>query len=100
MKPIIGNKDIERAAELVFNAQLLPFAAWTAEEVSAKIETMEVENHLHEVYCAMGANPKTPKPQFVLQNLSEIKKCEINICVPSKGMALYNIIIIAQLLIS
>ena len=56
VKPIIGNKDIERAAELVFNAQLLPFAAWTAEEVSAKIETMEVENHLHEVYCAMGAS--------------------------------------------
>jgi len=45
-------------------------------------------------------NPKTPKPQIINQNLSEIKKCEINICVPSKGMALYNIIIIAQLLIS
>jgi len=41
---------------LVFNAQLLPFASWTAEEVSAKIESMEVENHLHEVYCAMGAS--------------------------------------------
>ena len=41
-------------------------------------------------------NPKTPKPQIVNQNLSEIKKCEINICVPSKGMVLYEIIIIAQ----
>ena len=56
VKPIIGNKDIERAGELIFNAQLLPFQAWTAEEVSAKIETMQVENHLHEVYCAMGAS--------------------------------------------
>ena len=46
--------------------------------------------------CSSRFNPKTPKPQFVLQNLSEIKKCEINICVPSKRMALYNIIIIAQ----
>ena len=45
-------------------------------------------------------NPKTPKPQIINQKLSEIKKCEINICVPSKGMALYNIIIIAQQQIS
>ena len=44
-------------------------------------------------------NPKTPKPQIINQNLSEIKKCEINICVPSKGMVLYEIIIIAQSLI-
>ena len=49
VKPIIGNKDIERAGELVFNAQLLPFQAWTAEEVSEKIETMQVENHLHDM---------------------------------------------------
>lgn len=31
VKPIIGNKDIEKAGELVFNAQILPFEAWTSD---------------------------------------------------------------------
>ncbi len=56
VKPIIGNKDIEKHGELVFNAQLLPFEAWTADDVSTKIDTPPLENHLHEVYNAMGAS--------------------------------------------
>jgi serine/threonine-protein kinase ULK4 len=56
VKPIIGNKDIEKHGELVFNAQLLPFEAWTADTVSQKIDTPPLENHLHEVYNAMGAS--------------------------------------------
>ena len=31
VKPIIGNKDIEKAAEIVFNAQQLPFQAMSAD---------------------------------------------------------------------
>lgn len=31
VKPIIGNKDIEKHGELVFNAQQLPFEAWNSE---------------------------------------------------------------------
>ena len=48
----------------------------------------------------VSLNPKTPKPQIINQNLSEIKKCVINICKPSKRMALYDIKIIAQQFIS
>jgi predicted transcriptional regulator len=39
VKPIIGNKDIEKAGELVFNAQILPFEAWTSDQVAAKIDS-------------------------------------------------------------
>lgn len=34
VKPIIGNKDIEKQGELSFNAQMLPFEAWSADTVS------------------------------------------------------------------
>lgn len=56
VKPIIGNKDIEKAGELVFNAAILPFEAWTSDQVAAKIDSAQLEQHLHEVYNAMGAS--------------------------------------------
>lgn len=56
VKPIIGNKDIEKPGELVFNASLLPFEAWTADTVSSKIDSTSLEQHLHDVYNAMGAS--------------------------------------------
>ena len=56
VKPIIGNKDIEKTGELVYNAQTLPFEVWSLESVAAKIETVEIESHLHEVYNAMAAS--------------------------------------------
>lgn len=56
VKPIIGNKDIEKTGELVFNPQNLPFEVWSSEQVANKIETVEIEGHLHEVYNAMAAS--------------------------------------------
>jgi len=56
VKPIIGNKDIEKTAELVFNAQTLPFQAMSSDQVSATIETPQIEGHLHEVYNAMASS--------------------------------------------
>jgi serine/threonine-protein kinase ULK4 len=56
VKPIIGNKDIEKAGELSFNAQILPFEAWSSEQVAAKIESINIETHLHEIYNAMAAS--------------------------------------------
>jgi serine/threonine-protein kinase ULK4 len=53
VKPIIGNKDIEKATELVFNASQLPFQAMDSDQVSPSIETPAIEGHLHEVYNAM-----------------------------------------------
>lgn len=34
VKPIIGNKDIEKQGELSFNVQMLPFEGWNADTVS------------------------------------------------------------------
>lgn len=56
VKPIIGNKDIEKATELVFNASQLPFQAMNSDQVSATIETPAIEGHLHEVYNAMASS--------------------------------------------
>lgn len=56
VKPIIGNKDIEKIQDLVFNPTNLPFEVWGSEQVAQKIETVEIESHLHEVYNAMAAS--------------------------------------------
>ena len=56
VKPIIGNKDIERQGTLDYRAGELPFEAWNAETVAQKIDSMQLETHLHEVYNAMGAS--------------------------------------------
>ena len=39
VKPIIGNKDIEKHGELVFNSQQLPFEAWNAEQVANTLDS-------------------------------------------------------------
>ena len=56
VKPIIGNKDIEKSGELSYTATQLPFESMNAEQVAAKIETVEIEGHLHEVYNAMAVS--------------------------------------------
>ena len=39
VKPIIGNKDIERHGTLEFTPSSLPFEPWTAEQVAQQIES-------------------------------------------------------------
>lgn len=39
VKPIIGNKDIEKHGELVFNAQQLPFESWNPEQVASTLDS-------------------------------------------------------------
>jgi hypothetical protein len=65
VKPIIGNKDIEKAetvqgvlasAPASFNPQSLSFVPLTPDQVTAKIETSEIEAHLADVYQALGTS--------------------------------------------
>ncbi len=56
VKPIIGNKDIEKLGELVFNSQLLPFEPWSVEQVTAQIESSRIESHFSDVYNAMASS--------------------------------------------
>jgi serine/threonine-protein kinase ULK4 len=55
VKPIIGNKEIEKVmAEATYNASQLPFEAWAKEDIESKIEAPAIEGHLSEVYNSMA----------------------------------------------
>ena len=56
VKPITGNKEIEKPQEIVFNKESLPFPAMTLEEVVAGIETPQVESHLGDIYGFLGTD--------------------------------------------
>ena len=56
MKPIIGNKDIEKVAEVPVHKDSLPFEPWDSAMVAAKIDTPEIESHLSDVYSALASN--------------------------------------------
>lgn len=40
----------------MFNNTNLPFEPWSVDQVASKIETPNIESHLHEVYNAMAAS--------------------------------------------
>lgn len=54
VKPITGNKEIEKPQDSVYNKGDLPFAAMSLDEVVAGIETPQVENHLADIYGFLG----------------------------------------------
>jgi serine/threonine-protein kinase ULK4 len=56
VKPIIGNKEIEKAIEPQYNAQYLNFEPWSAEQIISKIETQQIETHLSDVYSCLASN--------------------------------------------
>lgn len=56
VKPIIGNKDIERIQEPVYKPDYLTFTPWTPEQFEKKIETQEIENYMSDIYNAIVGN--------------------------------------------
>jgi hypothetical protein len=56
VKPIIGNKDIERIVEPVYKPDYLTFSPWTPDQFEKKIETQEIENYMSEIYNAIVSN--------------------------------------------
>jgi serine/threonine-protein kinase ULK4 len=56
VKPIIGNKEIEKQVEVTYNEKELTFAAWPSDAIVAKIDTPHIESHLSDVYNAMASN--------------------------------------------
>lgn len=50
VKPITGNKEIEKPAELSYSKEALAFPAYSLEEVVEGIDTPQIENHLAEIY--------------------------------------------------
>ncbi len=53
VKPIIGNKEIEKLPETTFTREALPFEAMSCEEVIAGIEGPAVEAHFEALYAAL-----------------------------------------------
>lgn len=56
VKPIIGNKDIEKTQEPVFKSTYLAFTPWTPEEFEKKLESKEIECYLSEIYNGIVKN--------------------------------------------
>ena len=54
VKPITGNKDIEKLQEVASNKELLPLAPMSLDDVVSGIETTQVENHLADIYEFLG----------------------------------------------
>jgi serine/threonine-protein kinase ULK4 len=56
VKPIIGNRDIEKPDELNFDAQEIHIKVWSTEELRSKSDTPELESHLSELYTHISNN--------------------------------------------
>lgn len=56
VKPIVGNKEIEKIVEQSYNQQHLKFVPWTSEQVLQNINTTEIESHLSDVYTSIASN--------------------------------------------
>jgi hypothetical protein len=58
VKPIIGNKEIEKTAEQYqpnYDPSQLSFIPWGPEQVLLKIESPQIEPHLNELYQSISS---------------------------------------------
>jgi serine/threonine-protein kinase ULK4 len=53
VKPIIGNRDIEKVPPVTFNPHTLPLQPWDPQQVMQKIDSSELEVHLNQVYSIL-----------------------------------------------
>ncbi len=56
VKPITGNKEIEKPIESAFTKDQLPFPALLADDVIKGVDSPQVENHLAEIYNYTASN--------------------------------------------
>ena len=56
VKPIIGNKEIEKVYDLRYSISHLNFTPMKVDDISANINTPKIESHLSEVYTAISSN--------------------------------------------
>ena len=74
VKPIIGNKDIEKQSELRYSMTHLTFEPWKLEEIVETINTSKIENHLSEVYSSIAEN----SPQEKIHALAYFESIIVN----------------------
>ncbi|CAI2363171.1 unnamed protein product [Moneuplotes crassus] len=56
VKPIIGNKDIERTQEPVYKPDYLTFIPWKPEEFEKNIDNRDIQKYMSEIYNAIMSN--------------------------------------------
>lgn len=74
VKPIIGNKDIEKQNELRYSLQHLTFEPWKIDDIIESINTSKIENHLSEVYSSIAGN----SPQEKIHALAYFESIIVN----------------------
>lgn len=72
VKPIVGNKEIERITEQPYNKSHLQFIPWTTEQVLNNINTAEIESHLSDVYTSIASNTTINEKISTLQYFESI----------------------------
>lgn len=50
VKPITGNREIEKIPDTTFAKENLPFTLYKPEDVSKHIDSSQIENHLLDIY--------------------------------------------------
>jgi serine/threonine-protein kinase ULK4 len=53
VKPIIGNRDIEKPSEVTFTSSSLGFLPWSSEDVLSKSETQAMSEHFHSIFSLL-----------------------------------------------
>ncbi|KRX08559.1 Protein kinase-like domain [Pseudocohnilembus persalinus] len=53
VKPIIGNKEIEKLQDVAFNEKALPFKAFPPDEVINCVESPMIEEHFEKIYTSL-----------------------------------------------
>ena len=72
VKPIVGNKEIERIQDQPLNASYLNFTPWSSDEVIEKINSTQIESHLSDVYNSIASNTTINEKISTLQYFESI----------------------------
>ncbi|OMJ73613.1 hypothetical protein SteCoe_27657 [Stentor coeruleus] len=54
VKPIVGNKEIDKPLDLTFSTQTFGFVPWSQEEVFSNSETPQLEEHFHCIFSGIN----------------------------------------------
>lgn len=72
MKPIVGNKEIERIADEPLNPAFLSFKPWSSDEVVERINSTQIESHLSDVYNSIASHTTINEKISTLQYFESI----------------------------
>ncbi len=56
VKPIIGNRDIERQVEMTYQAERLPFLPWKPDDFAQQVDSPRFEKHVADISKAIGGS--------------------------------------------